>query len=156
MGRISGLFGVKGWVKIFSYTQPKENILTYRPWYINGSERAVEAAQPHGKALVAKLAGCDDSETALALMDAEISIDHAQLPELPEDEYYWADLIGLEVRNRQDISLGRVANLLETGAHDVLVVQGEQGCLIPFVPEQFIDSVDLTARLIRVDWELDF
>jgi 16S rRNA processing protein RimM len=157
VGRINGLFGIHGWVKIFSYTQPRENILTYYPWYVAGTAREREADRTHGKGIVAKFKGFDDRDAVTALLNAEISIDRSQLPVLKPDEYYWADLLGLEVRNRQDIALGRVKNFLETGVHDVLVVyNGEQERLIPFVPGHFIDRVDLSGGLIYVDWPIEF
>ena len=156
VGRVVGLFGVRGWIKVYSYTQPKENIFDYRPWQIGGVPRELEAGQVHGKGLIAKLAGCDERDAAAVLIDAEICIERAQLPVLPQDEYYWSDLIGLRVINRSGEELGRVRDLLETGAHDVLVVQGAGEHLIPFVPEQFIERIDVAEGIMEVDWNTDF
>ena len=153
VGRIVGLFGVRGWIKVYSYTQPKENLFAYRLWQIGGVPRRLEAGQIHGKGLIAKLADCDDRDTATGLIDAEICIDRTQLPALPQGEYYWNDLIGLRVINRAGEELGQVCDLLETGAHDVLVVKGAGEHLIPFVPEQFIERIDIAGGIIEADWD---
>lgn len=162
VGRVVGVFGVRGWVKIESYTDPRENIANYGPWRIRrgaGEERLLtpEAVQPRGKGLVARLAGVDSREQAEALLYGEIRIRREQLPELPPGEYYWRDLIGLAVVNRHGEVLGRVETLLETGANDVLVVrEGEREMLIPYLPDRVIDSVDLESGRIHVDWSADW
>jgi len=152
--------GVKGWVKVFSYTEPRENILHYRPWYLRqGGEwrpRACVAGNRHGKGVIARLDGCEDREQARLLMNTEIGVGREQLPATEPDEYYWNDLLGLEVVNLQDERLGRVDQLIETGANDVLVVNGERERLIPFVQRQVVMNVDLEAGVIRVDWDKDF
>ncbi len=109
-----------------------------------------------GKTLVARFAGIDDRETAAALVGQDLSVDRDRLPETAEDEYYWADLTGLEVVNREGIVLGRVHNLLSTGANDVLVVRGDRERLVPFVQGQYVLEVDLEAGRILVDWSPDF
>lgn len=161
VGRIAGLYGVRGWVKVFSHTQPRENILTYSTWYLKKQGEWVandlEAGRAHGKGVVAKLKGCDDRDAAAALMGNTIAIHREHLPQAAPGEYYWADLIGLEVVTVDGVSLGVVDHLLETGANDVLVVtQAGVERLIPFVQGQFVRSVDLAARLITVDWDPDF
>ncbi|SRR5690606_7536487 len=157
LGRVSGVFGVKGWIKVHSYTEPRENILGFDRWTLeqNGrvSEVEVEDGRAHGKGLVAKLAGCDDRDRALELIGAEISVERAALPRLGPDEYYWTDLEGLEVRTPSGESLGRVDHLLATGANDVLVVRGERELLIPFVLERVIRDVDLASGVIVADWD---
>lgn len=160
-GEISGVFGVKGWVKVFSYTQPRENILQYSPWILRkkGSEQDVKliAGRRHGNAVVAELQGISDRDAALDLIGAEILIRRSQLPKNPPGEYYWADLVGLTVENQEGIVLGRVDHLMETGANDVLVVvDGEVERLIPFVQQQVVLSVDLDSGMIVVDWDPDF
>ncbi len=161
VGRISGLYGVRGWVKVFSHTQPRENILTYATWYLKkqGAWAAaeLETGRVQGKGIVAKLRGCDDRDAAAALMGHSVAIRREQLPEAAPDEYYWAELQGLRVCNLEGIELGVVDHLLETGANDVLVVkQDGNERLIPFVQGQFVKQVDLAEGLITVDWDAEF
>jgi 16S rRNA processing protein RimM len=156
VGYIAGLYGVRGWVKVFSHTSPKENILTYSPWLIAGKPVDVLDGRLHGKGLIAKLDGVTTRETAAALMKAEICVYRHQFARLPEGEYYWSDLIGLKVVTVDDVDLGQVTGLMETGANDVLVVDNGSELLIPWVMEQVIKAVDLQSGLIRVDWEADF
>jgi len=165
LGHISGLFGIQGWVKVYSHTEPRDNILRYSPWYlsIEGEWRPCPVAQgkQHGKTLIARLASCADRDSAAALVGKEIAVPRTQLPSLDEGEYYWRDLLGLQVINLDDVDLGRVTNLMETGANDVLVVEqseaaGKQERLIPFIREQVIKQVDLQEGVIRVDWDPDF
>jgi 16S rRNA processing protein RimM len=160
LGRIAGVYGVRGWVKVFSETKPKDNILDYNPWLINldGSWKSIEVIEgkPHGKGLVAHLAGYDDRDLARKLVGAEIAIERDRLPAAAEGEYYWADLVGLKVITLDGTELGVVDHLLETGANDVLVVQGERERLIPFVQGQYVREVDLETGLIKVDWDPEF
>lgn len=160
VGRITGVYGVRGWLKIFSDTDPRENILRYRPWRIrqDGEWRTVQVdgGRVHGKGLVAHVVGYDTPEHARTLMGAEIAVAREQLPPLGPDEYYWADLIGLRVVTREGIELGRVSQLMETGANDVLVIKGERERLIPFTPGHAVAAVDLAAGEIRVDWDPEF
>jgi 16S rRNA processing protein RimM len=160
LGRIAGVYGVRGWVKVFSETKPKENIFDYNPWLINldGSWQRIEVIEgkPHGKGLVAHLAGYDDRDLARKLVGAEIAIERERLPAAAEGEYYWADLVGLKVITLDGTELGVVDHLLETGANDVLVVQGERERLVPFVQGQYVREVDLETGLIKVDWDPEF
>jgi 16S rRNA processing protein RimM len=153
VGRVSGIFGVRGWVKIYSYTQPKDNIFSYQPWLVNGKVVQLQDGQVQGKGLVAKLRGYDDREAAALLVGCEIQVE--QLPEANDGEYYWTELVGLQVINQQGIKLGTVSSLLETGAHDVLVLSGERERLIPYV-DNFVLSVDISGGEIKVDWDADF
>jgi 16S rRNA processing protein RimM len=161
MGRISGLYGVRGWVKVFSHSQPRDNILRYTTWYLQRERQWVktrlEDGRTQGKGVVAKLEGCDDRDAAAALMDTTIAIHRSQLPKAPAGEYYWAELQGLRVSNLQGVELGVVDHLLETGANDVLVVkQGPTERLIPFVQGQFVTAIDLETGEMTVDWDPDF
>jgi len=160
LGRINGVYGVRGWVKVFSDTQPKENIFSYQPWLLKqgGQWKPVKVVQgrPQGKGLVAQLESCNDREQAQALMGAEIAVLKSQLPKPAAGEYYWADLIGLEVLTMDGQSLGRVDHLFETGANDVVVVKGDKERLIPFVQGQFVQEIDLEAGTMRVDWDPEF
>lgn len=159
VGRIAGVYGVKGWVRIYSYTQPLDNILDYTPWqlYIAPDWRVVKPldGRIHGKGVVALLEGCPDRDAAAALIGCDIAVDRAQLPEAGEDEIYWADLIGLKVVNLEGVELGLVDHLFETGANDVLVVKGERERLLPYI-DAVVLSVDLAAGLMRVDWDPEF
>jgi 16S rRNA processing protein RimM len=161
VGRINGLHGVRGWVKVFSHTQPRENILSYRTWHLlrDGQWIATELlnGRQQGKGIVAHLKGCDDRDQAAALMETEIAIRREQLPEAAPGEYYWADLQGLKVINTEGIELGVVDHLLETGANDVLIVRdGDTERLIPYVFGQFVLDVALDQGVMRVDWDPEF
>jgi 16S rRNA processing protein RimM len=160
LGRISGLFGVKGWVKIYSHTSPREGILRYKTLYLkqDGSWQAFElaAGQAQGKGVVAKLAGYDDRDQAASLIGVDIAIKRDQLPPLQAGEYYWTDLEGLRVENLEGVDLGVVSHLFETGANDVLVVKGERERLIPYTQGMAVKEVDLQAGRILVDWDPEF
>ncbi len=160
LGRITGAHGIRGWVKVYSETRPRDGILGYSPWFLrrNGQWVPFEVSEGRlqGKGLVAQLEGCGDREAAIALKGAEIAIPRARLPEPEAGEYYWADLIGLAVETTSGVSLGRVDHLLETGANDVLVVRGDQERLVPFVPDQVVVEVDLKGGRLVVDWDPDF
>lgn len=156
VGRIVGLFGINGWVKIYSHTRPREAILNYSPWRVETAagwrELEVAEGRPQGKGVVARLAGYSDRDAAVELIGAEIAILVAQLPEAGAHEYYWAELEGLRVVNLAGQELGRVSHLFETGANDVLVVQGERERLIPF-GQEIVQRVDLDEGVISVDWD---
>lgn len=160
LGRIVGLYGVRGWVKVFSHTQPRENIVEYPVWLIRRGEAwqqvPLEAGRRHGKGVIAKLAGVDDRDAAAGLLEAEVAVPREALPPAGSEEYYWADLEGLEVKTRDGVHLGRVSHLLETGANDVLVVRGERERLIPYTPGRAVERVDLESGLITVDWDPEF
>jgi 16S rRNA processing protein RimM len=165
LGRVAGVFGVRGWVKVQSYTRPPDNLLDYPRWWI-ATEPAYEArlyeGRIQGAGLVARIAGPDgeaiaDRDVAAGLIGVEIQVSRAALP-LPEPgSYYWADLVGLEVLSTGGVSLGRVSGVMENGAQDVLMVEdGGQERLIPFVHGAIIQSVDLPNRRIVADWEKDY
>jgi 16S rRNA processing protein RimM len=159
MGRIAAPFGVKGWVKVQPFSADPTALMDYGSWRVGHGEArtpyVVEAVQDHGNVLVAKLAGIDDRDAAYALRGQEISVARSDLPAPEKDEFYWSDLIGLRVKNREGIELGRVDSLMETGAHDVLVVKGKKEHLIPFVAA-FVGTVDLEKGTIEVDWGEDY
>ena len=159
MGRIIAPFGVRGWVKVQSYTETPAGITKYREWWIsrNGGWTPVEVedAQAQGPGVVAKLAGCDDRDAAATWRGALVGIGRSELPAAPPGEFYWADLLGLEVRNIEGVSFGTISSLMETGANDVLVVEGDRERLIPFV-DGVIRSVDLPGKRVTVDWGVDY
>lgn len=159
LGRIAGVFGVKGWVRIESHTRPREAIFGYTPWGLglkSGWERrAVINGEVHGKSLVAKIEGIEDRELARELIGTEIAVPREDLPAPEKGEIYWTDLVGCSVVNLEKQDFGKVTGLLETGANDVLIVKGEKERLIPYT-DQVVKQVDLDQALIRVDWDIDF
>lgn len=160
LGYISGVHGLKGWVKVHSYTDPREAILDYQPWRLGAPGEAarevhLERGQPHGKTLIAALPGVETPEQGRALVGQEIRFPRSELPEAGKDSWYWSDLIGLSVVNEEGVSLGTVKQMIETGANDVMVLEGERERLVPFVNERVVKSVDLDAQEIRVDWHPD-
>ncbi len=169
LGRIVGLFGTQGWVKVYSYTRPPESILQYDPWLIrSGGEwrnHRLQGGRRQGKGLVAHLEQCPTREEANRLIGADIAVPLDRLPALPKGEYYWVQLEGLRVVNLENATLGVVSHLFETGAHDVMAVvpqtlpAGERAQanprLIPYVAE-VVKEVDLERGIVRVDWGLDY
>lgn len=159
LGRITGLFGVKGWVKVFSYTDPREAILNYEEWWLNrdGAWQAtgLQEGQRHGKTVIAHLDGVDDRDAAAALIGCDIGVPRDRLPTPEKGRYYWRDLEGLKVVHRDGTELGTVECVMETGANDVLVTAGDKERLIPFVVDEVILDVDLANGVIEVDWDWD-
>lgn len=166
LGRISAVFGIKGWVKVHSFTDPVENILDYKQWHLlqDGRRQAVTVRESkrHGKGLVVSLKDVDDREQARAYCGAQIAVDSAALPTLPEGEYYWHQLEGLAVFTPSGVALGEVDHLLETGANDVLVVLAtadsvdDRERLIPYLPDQVVTAIDLAGKRMTVDWDPEF
>ena len=159
MGRILAPFGIKGWVKVQPNTAAIRNLLDYRTWWVGSEggwrEIAVAEAKVQGDTVVARLAGCEDRDAAAALRGKTVAVPRAALPAARSGEYYWADLIGLAVVNAGSQQLGSVVGLLQTGANDVLVVQGERERLIPFIAD-VIRNVDLASGVIQVEWGADY
>jgi 16S rRNA processing protein RimM len=159
MGRIVAPFGVKGWIKIEPWTAAAKNLLTYPKWWIGDGdgwqERTVDEARTQGRTVVARLEGLDDREAAAGLRGRQVAVPREQLPKAQPNEYYWSDLIGLKVVNEAGRDLGQVVRILETGANDVLVVQGERERLIPFIAD-VIAAVELQDGLMRVNWDPAF
>ncbi|MCG8325888.1 MAG: ribosome maturation factor RimM [Thiotrichales bacterium] len=157
VGRVAGVYGVKGWLKIHSYTRPTENILSYSPWCIASARGAidtrVEESDTHDKGLLAKVTGIDDREQARRWIDAEILIDKTSLPAPESGHYYWHQLMGLSVTVKDGAELGIIEEVLETGANDVIVVQGRERHLIPWVRHEYIIEVDLENGRLVVDWQ---
>jgi 16S rRNA processing protein RimM len=157
LGRISGVYGVKGWVKVHSFTEPRENIVGFDHWILEHGARPerveLEAGRSQGKHIGAKLRGIDDRDAAGRLVGADISVARGALPTCGPGEYYWTDLEGLAVHSVEGEPLGVVDHLIETGAHDVLVLAGDGERLIPFVVPDVVRRVDLDAGVIVVDWD---
>ncbi|MDQ7089275.1 MAG: ribosome maturation factor RimM [Methylococcales bacterium] len=160
LGEISGIFGVHGALKIFSFTEPRENILTYSPWLLKKNNELTEikvaGGKRQGKTVIARLKGIGDRDAAAQLIGSEILIPKDLLPATAGDEYYWHDLIGLKVETLEGVQLGDVDSILETGANDVLIVKGEKERLIPFLQPETIVNINLETGIMRVDWDIDF
>jgi len=159
VGRINGFFGVRGWVKIFSHTEPRKNILNYQPWwYIDkGQWKVIEITngREQSKTIVAHVKAIDNREQAQSLLGLELYINKSQLPELDNDELYWHELAGMRVVNLDNVELGIVDNMVATLANDVLVVKGKKEHWVPYI-EPFLVSLNREERLIVVDWDEDF
>jgi len=162
VGRIVGLHGVQGWIKLESWTEPRTKIFDYHPWLLATAPDAVTEVtgakgRPQGKGLVAQLPGVDDRDTAAALVGSDIYVAREQLPPPGKGEYYWIDLEGLEVVTTEGAALGRVSHLFATGANDVVVVRdGERERLVPFIQGSVVRSVDLSGGRMVVDWDPEF
>ena len=158
LGYISAVHGIKGWVKVHSWTRPMEAILDYQPWLLGEDSKSVKIVdgRKQGKGLAALLPGYEDREQAANLVGQQIFVEREQLPPAEKDEYYWSDLIGLKVHTTTGVVLGRVDRLMETGANDVLVIQGDREHLVPFIQGQYVKRVDLEDGLIEVDWDPEF
>ena len=166
VGRVDAPYGLKGWVKVFSFTDPIEAIFDYSPWRLvkrgNTTLVSLVEGKKQGRGLVALLEGYEDRSRSELLNGAEIRIAKDQLPALSAEEFYWYELEGLVVTNRQGERLGRVDHLMETGANDVLVVKADDTSiddrerLIPWVEDRVILQVDTDKGEILVDWPADY
>ena len=161
VGRLHGAFGVRGEVKLESFTDPLRSIARYQPWILRdarGIEHACEGVRVRegGKGLIATMPGIEDKDAADALRGTEVLVPRSALPPPAEGEFYWVDLEGLRVVNVDGTDFGIVSHLFSTGANDVLVAQGERERMIPFVLPDYIRSVDFEAGVVTVDWDADF
>lgn len=167
IGKITAAFGVHGWVRIHSYTEPEENFFQYSGVRLEGADQKpapieIEDWKPHGKGFVAYLKGCDTRTQAELYRGMQFTVPRSALAELEEGDYYWSQLIGLKVQSTQKRLLGHVDSMLETGANDVLVVKAcdtsidKKDRLIPYLPDTVVQSVDLDSEMITVDWDEDF
>ncbi|HRD68942.1 MAG: ribosome maturation factor RimM [Legionella sp.] len=160
IGRFGRPHGIKGFVTVHSFTEPRDNILRYTDWhaFINNQWQPVKAlcVEIHNKAIVAQIDGYPERELASRLTNIEIAVNKEQLAQLEPGEYYWHQLIGMQVVNEKGDVFGQVTEVMPTGANDVLVVEGEKRYLIPYLPDQFILNINDSERIITVDWDLDF
>lgn len=165
LGRVSGVFGVKGWLKVHSYTRPPENILNYRRWWLSrgeGFESRVLSSLIQGRSLVVQISDAagnaiEDREVAAGLIGTEIAVDRDVLPKLGDGEYYWIDLIGMRVESLEGAALGTVTDVTSNGAQDVLVMQaGETERLIPIVRPQIVREINSATGRIVCDWQPDW
>ena len=165
MGRVVAPYGVFGWLKIVPDTEEFDGLLDYKKWWIGKDndwrELAVKEAKIHNDVLVVKLQGIDDRDAAVACKGKQIAVPRALLPKLKNEEYYWSDLIGLNVKNLQEVDFGKISDVFATGANDVLVVkdvaksESGQERLIPYIA-QVILAVDMAEKTMLVDWDADF
>lgn len=160
VGRITGPFGVRGWVKVMSFTDPPAQVLEFPLWraeQVRGGSRELRHAEGrrHGKGFVVRIEGVTDRDAAIALAKPELWIERRELPALRPGEYYRADLIGFEVVNREGLRLGRVDHFLDLPANVVMVVDGERELWVPLGRERHF-AVDLQARRVIVDWDPEF
>jgi 16S rRNA processing protein RimM len=167
LGKMGAVYGIKGWLKIHSFTDEPDAILDYFPWSLKlgNNVQTVEITdwRKHNKGLIVKVAGIDDRDESQALVGSEILTSEAALPELPQGDFYWRDLIGLSVVTNKGYDLGVVTDMMETGANDVLVVKAnlndgfsKKERLIPYLFEQVIESVSIENKQICVDWDPGF
>jgi 16S rRNA processing protein RimM len=176
MGRIVAPYGVFGWLKIVPDTEAFDGLFDYDTWWLGKGddwrEMVVETAKTHNDVLVVKLKGIDDRDAALACKGKQIAVPREQLPEAEEDEYYWSDLIGVRVKNKQDVDFGLIVDVFETGANDVIAVRADavkqealadkivakekpKERLLPFI-DAVVLEVDIVAKTMLVDWDADF
>ena len=187
LGHITGVSGLKGWIKVHSDTNPRENIVSYSSWWLEQSGQwrqvVVMEGRPQGKTIVARVEGIDTPEQASTLIGAKIAVDRNAMPRLGDGEYYWTDLVGMQVHTVDGVHIGTACRLFETGANDVLVVTDErQACvevppdasevrtagktgkgrgggsevLVPWLVPDVVREVDMQGRTILVDWDPDF
>ncbi len=157
VGRITGVYGVRGWVRLASFTDPTDNLLAYRPWLIEECgvwrELPIHDVRRQGKGFVARIEGCDDRDEAVRFAGYDLCVPVDRLPQAEEDEYYWFELEGLKVATTDGIELGMVDHLFATGGNDVMVVKdGTRERLLPFIADVVVE-VDRSEGLIRVDWD---
>ena len=160
LGKVSGVWGVRGAIKVYAYTREREGIAQYKNWVLQsagGVNRHYEVIQckKQGQSMVATLKGVDDRDLAESLQGFRILVPLQDMPVLPDGEYYWRQLVGLEVVTLEGVVLGVVDHLLETGANDVIVLKGDKERLIPYTPETVL-KVDVGGKKIIVDWDEDF
>lgn len=165
LGRFSGAYGILGWIKVISFTEQRNNIISYQPWLVNLGHAwdfiYIEQWYFCRNNLIVKIKDINDRETAFSLRNKEINIHRFQLPELKDNEYYWNDLVGCDVYTIFGINLGKIIYLIETGSNDVLVVRGRnvmnfdiQEFLIPFIEGDIVRSVDIFNKIILIDWSI--
>ncbi|HZJ81368.1 MAG TPA: ribosome maturation factor RimM [Guyparkeria sp.] len=161
IARLGRAHGIKGWVWLQVFSRPVENIERYRDVHLRDARGQVspvriEKLTVNPKGVIAKFVGIDDRTAVEQLGRPEVVVGRETLPPAGPEEYYWSDLIGCEVVHVSGQSFGQLREMMETGANDVLVVDGERERLIPFLPDEVIRTVDLEARRIEVDWDPDF
>jgi len=156
LGRVIGAFGIKGWIRLQSYTDPPENILRYRRWMLAGQEWKVVDGHEQGGTVVAALEGLSDRNAAAALRGNVVEVTRSALPKVKRGEFYWTDVLGSEVVSTRGARLGTLQGLTSNGAQDVMVVMGERERLIPAVAGAIVKTVDRDTKQIVVEWEPEY
>ena len=160
IGKFGSAHGINGFVKIHSFTEPADNILNYQPWLVkqgkNWVSKTFDKVEKRNKFYIAKMEDCQDRNDAEKYVNCEIATHKDHLPKLNESEFYWHELIDMTVINKEQITLGKVTQVLQTGSNDVLIIDGEKRHLIPFLLENFIIKIDRKKSEITVDWDIDF
>lgn len=160
VGRFGRPQGLKGLVRVISFTEPANNIIDYMPWHVSIQGQwqpiKISAVESHTKFILVQVDGYQQREQLGLLTNCEIGIQSQQLPTLSNDEFYWHDLIGMQVINQEEKILGTVTDLLATGSNDVLVVTGEKRHLVPYLLDDFIVRIDTSTRTIYVNWDTEF
>ncbi|MBV1961646.1 MAG: ribosome maturation factor RimM [Immundisolibacteraceae bacterium] len=160
MGTIGAPWGLKGWVKVWSATSPSESLLEHRQFHGEAQnwsgELTVSESKPQGRFLAFKFSGCDNREAAERLKGAELQLLRASLPAPEPGEYYWHDLIGLDVTTREGVALGQIVEMMETGANDVMVIQGDRRRWVPYLEPEVVIEIDLVKNSCLVDWDAEF
>ena len=161
LGKITGVHGIKGWLKIQSFSSPPENILNYPSWIITNKGEEdfyyIEQGRKQNNKIVVKLEKIDDRNTAESLINSKIQILRSDLPKLSNENYYWSDLVGLSVLNSEETVIGKIESLIETGANDVMVIitLKDERILIPFVMHEIIKEVNVELSYIKIDWSIE-
>ncbi len=168
LGEISGVSGLKGWVKVFSHTSPRLQITEYKQWFLQkkGSDQwqtvLLKGGKAQGKNIIASIEGVQYRDQAEALIGSTIAVSSDQLGNLPKGEYYWKDLIGLNVENTEGVKLGKIDWLFNTGSNDVITIKGNNAegenveHLVPYIIDDYVISVSLEDSLMVVNWDADF
>lgn len=168
LGKVTGIYGLQGWVKIHSDTNPRDNITSYKHWLLKQSgewkQVKVTGGRPQGKTIVAQISGVSTPEQASELIGAVIAVHRSDMPALSAGEYYWADLTGMHVKTVEGVDIGPVVRLFETGANDVVVIRDDREdvekaqaeVLVPWVAPDVITDVDMENRVVTIDWDPDF
>ena len=161
LGKITGVHGIKGWLKVRSFSLPPENILKYPQWIINNQGKedvySIEQGRKQKNKIVVKLEKINDRNTAESLINSKIQILRSDLPKLPNENYYWSDLVGLSVLNSEEKVIGKIESLIETGANDVMVINTakDERVLVPFVMHEIIKEVNVELNYIKIDWLIE-
>ena len=160
VGRFGRTHGVKGFITVHSYTDPRDNILRYTDWHADIAKQwqplKIVHIEANDKSILAQIEGYREREQVANLTNVDIAVSRAQLPSLKPGEYYWHELVGMQVVNQKGQVFGQVKDIMPTGSNDVLVVEGERRHLIPYLPDRFILDINPSQGLITVDWDMDF
>lgn len=160
VGRFGRPHGIKGFITVISFTDPRDNIMQYNDWHVRLNDKwqtlDLLNLDINHQLILTQVKGYQDREDVACLTNKDIAIKRDKLPVLAPGEFYWHELVGMQVKSTEGLLLGTVTELMSTGANDVLIVEGEKRCLIPYLPGRSIINVDNSQRVITVDWDMDF